>query len=400
MTDLRTAVLQHLHYLAGEIGPRPIGSASNRAAGAYIASVLTSSGYTVEKQEYACPDWVLQGVSLEQGGSPVDVRANGYSPSCDVIAPAVVAATPAELDGLNCAGRICIIHGNLTRREELDPPYAIYLSEPDPVASALLNKKPLAIVTVSPMRCDPVPVICDWEFVIPSVTVDCDTGRLLLRHSDAPLHLAIASTRSPSTAANIVGTLRGRSESRRLVLCAHFDTRFGSPGALDNASGTAVLLGLAQSLQGVTPACNLEFVFFSGEEAAGIDVTAYFQHVKLVDDIVAVINVDAVGSWVGATGVVTMGGSPALEANVLKTMAAFPGVAAIDPWVESDHSGFTWRGVPSIPLTTSGYPHILHGARDIEDLIDPNRLDQAARFVAELIDSLQRRTPSWARPTA
>jgi aminopeptidase YwaD len=362
--------------------------------------VLTSSGFAVNAQEYACPDWALQSVSLEQGGSPVDVRANPYTPPCDLTAPAVVAATPAELDSVDCTGRICIIHGNLTRREELDPPYAIYLSEPDPVASALLDKRPLAVIAISPTHHDPVPVICDWEFAVPSVTVDCDTGRRLLQHADVPLHLAIASTRSPSTAANIVGTLPGRNGTRRLVLCAHFDTRFGSPGALDNASGTAVLLGLAQSLQDTTPACNLEFVFFSGEEAAGIDVTAYFQHVKQVDDIVAVINVDAVGSWVGATGVVTMAGSPALEASVLKAMATFPGVVAIDPWVESDHSGFTWRGVPSIPLTTSGYPHILHGAHDTEDVIDPARLGQATHFVAKLVKFLQTRTTSWSRPEA
>jgi aminopeptidase YwaD len=400
MTDLDIAVLQHLHHLAGEIGPRPVGSASNSSAGVYIKSVLTSSGFAVNAQEYACPDWALQSVSLEQGGSPVDVRANPYTPPCDLTAPAVVAATPAELDSVDCTGRICIIHGNLTRREELDPPYAIYLSEPDPVASVLLDKRPLAVIAISPTHHDPVPVICDWEFAVPSVTVDCDTGRRLLQHADVPLHLAIASTRSPSTAANIVGTLPGRNGTRRLVLCAHFDTRFGSPGALDNASGTAVLLGLAQSLQDTTPACNLEFVFFSGEEAAGIDVTAYFQHVKQVDDIVAVINVDAVGSWVGATGVVTMAGSPALEASVLKAMATFPGVVAIDPWVESDHSGFTWRGVPSIPLTTSGYPHILHGAHDTEDVIDPARLGQATHFVAKLVKFLQTRTTSWSRPEA
>lgn len=398
MTDLDTAVLRHLHHLAGKIGPRPVGSPSNSAAGAYIASVLASSGFTIETQEYACPDWVLESVSLEQDGLPVDVSANPYSPSCDLTAPVVVAATLAELENADCDGHICIIHGDLTRREELDPPYAIYLSEPDPVASAVLAKKPLAVIAVSATRSEPLTEICDWEFAIPSVTVDCDTGRGLIQHSGSPVHLMIRSKRSPSTSANVVGTLQGNNDSRRMVLCAHFDTRYGCPGALDNASGTAVLLGLAQSLSGTHPACNLEFIFFSGEEAGGVDVTAYFQHVSDVDDIIAVINVDAVGSWVGATGVVAMAGSPALEACVLKTMRAFPGIAVIDPWVESDHSGFTWRGVPSIPLTTSGYPHILHGARDTEDVIDPIRLGQAARFVAKLTAVLQTRTPAWARP--
>jgi aminopeptidase YwaD len=400
MTDLDTAVLHHLHHLAGEIGPRPIGSPSNDRAAAYIASVLASSGFAVERQEYACPVWSLEEVSLEQNNAPIIAVANPYSPSCELTAPVVAAATLAELNEADCSGRICIIHGDLTRREQLDPPYAIYLSEPDPVATALLAKRPMAVIAVSPTRCEPEAVVCDWEFPIPSVTVDCETGRKLLQNAASPVHLSIRSTRSPSVTANIVGTLPGRHSSRRLVLCAHFDTGYGGPGALDNASGTAVLLGVAESLSGATPESNLEFIFFSGEEAGGVDITEYFRHVASVDDVIAAINVDGVGSWVGATGVVAMAGSPELEAAVAKTMGAFPGVVLTDPWYESDHSGFTMRGVPSIPLTASGCPRILHGTRDTEDIIDPARLGQTAHFVEKLAESLQSKTPAWTRPTA
>lgn len=399
MTDLDTAVLHHLHHLAGEIGPRPIGSPSNDRAAAYIATVLASSGFAVERQEYACPVWSLEEVSLEQDNAPIIAVANPYSPSCELTARVVVAATLAELNEADCTGRICIIHGDLTRRKQLDPPYAIYLSEPDPVATALLAKRPSAVIAVSPTRCEPEAVICDWEFPIPSVTVDCETGRKLLQNAASPVHLTIRSTRSPSTTANIVGTMPGGNNSHRLVLCAHFDTGYGGPGAFDNASGTAVLLGVAESLSGAAPASSLEFIFFSGEEAGGVDIAEYFRHVASVDDVIAAINVDGVGSWVGATGVVAMASSPELEASVAKTMRAFPGIVLMEPWFESDHSGFMWRGVPSIPLTTSGYPEILHGAGDTEDLVDPNRLNQAARFVGEIVDSLQDRTPSWARPT-
>lgn len=400
MTNLDTAVLHHLHHLAGEIGSRPMGSPPNDRAAAYIASVLASSGFAVERQEYACPTWSLEKALLEQNGAPIVATANPYSPSCELTAPVVAAATLAELNEADCSGRICIIHGDLTRREQLDPPYAIYLSEPDPVATALLAKRPMAVIAVSPTRCEPEVVFCDWEFPIPSVTVDCETGRKLLQNATSPVHLTIQSTRSPSATANIVGTLPGKHNSRRLVLCAHFDTGYGGPGALDNASGTAVLLGVAESLSGALPESSLEFIFFSGEEAGGVDITEYFRHVASVDDVIAAINVDGVGSWVGATGVVAMASSPALEAAVAETMRAFPGVVLMDPWYESDHSGFTMRGVPSIPLTASGCPRLLHGTRDTEDIIDPARLGQTAHFVEKLAESLQSKTPAWARPTA
>jgi hypothetical protein len=43
-TNLESEMMQHVHYLAVEIGPRPVGSAANRAAGDYIASVFQNAG--------------------------------------------------------------------------------------------------------------------------------------------------------------------------------------------------------------------------------------------------------------------------------------------------------------------------------------------------------------------
>ncbi len=61
MTDLDTAVLHHLHHLAGKSDPAPLAHLQRQAA-AYIASVLASSGFAVERQEYAAR--VVTGGSL------------------------------------------------------------------------------------------------------------------------------------------------------------------------------------------------------------------------------------------------------------------------------------------------------------------------------------------------
>jgi aminopeptidase YwaD len=396
--DLGTTVLQHLHHLAGELGPRSAGSMANHAAAAYILNVLERSGYTVETQEYPCPDWSLRSVSLHAGRRPLPTIVNPYSPACDVTAHVVAAASIAELENADCAGRICIIHGALTHKY-LDPSYAVYISEPDPVATLLQRKSPVAVVAVNPARGDVEPLIVDWTFPIPSVTIDCETGREMLEHLPQKAHLAIDSTTAPSTSSNVIGHRAGTRPASRLILCAHFDTAVATPGAFDNGAGTAVLLGLASVLGEHHLHTDIELVFFSGEETGGVDAARYLEQSPALDDVLAVINLDGIGSRVGATGVVTMGGSTRLDALVRKTAAAYPGIVTVDPWYESVHSVFLWRGVPCIPLTTSGYPRVLHGALDNESVIDPKRLHQATLFTRDLVQNLQGKSPAWTRPS-
>ena len=54
--------------------------------------------------------------------------------------------------------------------------------------------------------------------------------------------------------------------TENLIFGAHYDTCLDAPGADDNASGVAVLLGLADLLRDVEPTVNLRFVAFTLEE--------------------------------------------------------------------------------------------------------------------------------------
>jgi Zn-dependent M28 family amino/carboxypeptidase len=70
-----------------------------------------------------------------------------------------------------------------------------------------------------------------------------------------------------STYDNVVATLAGSAPDRPWVLVgAHFDTVFGSPGADDNASGVATLLEVARQAAELRPAATLQFVGFNLEE--------------------------------------------------------------------------------------------------------------------------------------
>jgi Zn-dependent M28 family amino/carboxypeptidase len=66
---------------------------------------------------------------------------------------------------------------------------------------------------------------------------------------------------------NIIVTLSGQAnDDGSVIIGAHYDTVFGTPGADDNASAVAVLLEICRLLQGHKPLRTLRFVFFTLEE--------------------------------------------------------------------------------------------------------------------------------------
>ncbi|MFA0759123.1 MAG: hypothetical protein NOOUEUKL_001796 [Candidatus Fervidibacter sp.] len=81
---------------------------------------------------------------------------------------------------------------------------------------------------------------------------------------------------------NVLGVLKGRSD-RKVLLCAHYDTRPVAdqdpnpanrnkpiPGANDGASGVAVLLEIARVLKTHQPPRTVVFAFFDGEDLGDV----------------------------------------------------------------------------------------------------------------------------------
>ncbi|MGC1455515.1 MAG: M28 family peptidase [Nitrospirota bacterium] len=65
---------------------------------------------------------------------------------------------------------------------------------------------------------------------------------------------------------NIIAELTGASPETLLIIGAHYDSVSTTPGADDNASGVAGLLGLARTLAGVRMERTVRFVAFALEE--------------------------------------------------------------------------------------------------------------------------------------
>jgi hypothetical protein len=98
---------------------------------------------------------------------------------------------------------------------------------------------------------------------------------------------------------NVVGILRGASNPDRMhVIGAHYDTAGPSPGADDNASGTAAVLEAARAIAqtGCRPAETIVFVAFAAEESGLAGSKAFVAALgDRKDDVADMICLDVIG---------------------------------------------------------------------------------------------------------
>ena len=97
---------------------------------------------------------------------------------------------------------------------------------------------------------------------------------------------------------NIEATLPGSDENSDeiYIICAHYDSVEGSPGADDDGSGVAAVMTAANVMRLYSFNHTIKFVAFSGEEQ-GLYGSGYYveEAVNNNDNIIAVLNIDMIG---------------------------------------------------------------------------------------------------------
>jgi len=99
------------------------------------------------------------------------------------------------------------------------------------------------------------------------------------------------------TVENIVGVLPGADRTAPAVaLMAHYDSVPGSPGAADDASGTAAALEIVRALKAQgTPARDVIVLLTDGEESGLLGAQAFFEQHPLAKRIGFMVNMEARG---------------------------------------------------------------------------------------------------------
>ena len=398
MKAIGERAFEHVEHLAVGIGNRPIGSTANRAASDYISEVFANYGLGLETQPIPCPDWSAEHTSLELDGEILEASANTFSPSCDISAPLIPICTPAQLESASITDQIPVFYGEMAQTE-LATKGGIYVSDRDRrIIQLLEERRPAGIITVNPTVHARWRLIEDFDLDIPSVTVSAPSGLRLLKKPGANVQMKIRARRSPSHTSNVIGRLPGEFPGR-IVFCAHYDSKVDTPGAYDNAAGVGVLLTLAEVLSQTRHRHTLEWVAFTGEEGAGLGDMAYARTTGNFDQVTAAINIDGVGPFTGTTTVASFVPSQEFEAVINQKINMYPGVIHVEPWPASDHYIFYSRGVPSIALTSMGIRDIYHTLSDTIEWISGEKLAEAAQFVLDLFNELDRKDGTWSRPS-
>jgi hypothetical protein len=232
---------------------------------------------------------------------------------------------------------------------------------------------------------------------------------------------------------NIEAEIRGTSP-QIVVLGAHYDSVFGAPGANDNGSGIAALLGLARRFAARPTSSTLRFVAFVNEEPP------YFQTSQMGsfvyagrckargDQITAMISLETIGYFSDAPhsqtypapglgvfyptignfiGFVANTHSRALLHRVMSIFRAqgklpsegaalpsfIPGVAWSDQW------SFWQHGYPGVMVTDTApfrYPYY-HSATDTPDKLDYDRFALVVGGMEKVIEDLTGARPDNSR---
>ena len=198
---------------------------------------------------------------------------------------------------------------------------------------------------------------------------------------------------------NVVATLPGSAETDALlIVCAHYDSISSrpfrnAPGADDNASGVATLLGLAGALTAEPPRARpVVFAITSAEEHGAIGARALVESMGEAAPF-ACLNLDSVGR-LSSGRLYVLNASSAREWRFIMMGVGYTtgvDVAIVpEPLDASDDMACLDAGIPAIQLFTG--PHTdYHKPSDTADKIDDDGLAEVAEAAWQVVDYLAQR---------
>ena len=216
----------------------------------------------------------------------------------------------------------------------------------------------------------------------------------------ARARVSVALVREDRRTANVVGVLPGRDpalSAEVVVIGAHYDHvgRVNGqvhPGADDNASGTALVVGLARAFAagGGAPR-TLVFALFSGEELGLLGSRHYVrQPTVAMERTAAMVNLDMVGRMRGdkltVSGVDTGLGLSRVVKDAARGVPVDLDVRGA-PSGPSDHDRFYRGGTPVLFFFT-GTHEDYHTPGDTADKINAEGMARVAAVVAGTVERL------------
>ena len=369
-------VARIMRELSETIGPRFSASDGEHQAADLLAREFKSAGLEVEMQRLGFIGW-------ESKSKPEVVLT---APEQRVLASAPVVYS-ASADGLE--GRV-VKHGTrilIAGLYEM-PTFAVLDDNDAPVGYLVVNKGGDAIPLINPEG-----LYRRVQLVI-SDADGAEIDKLLDSDVEVRVRMTFESELDPDAYSyNVIARYVGNPDSdEHIVVCAHYDTQIESPGAYDNASGTAGMFGVLEHIKSRGLATNVTFIGIAGEEVGMFGshylVNDLVERGKL-EDVKYCVCLDQISGgdffWLWCTDTeLRRKALDAIDASGARDMAE---LKIDDNKPGADHWAFHERGVPACLLMWWRQAEY-HRSTDTFEKADFERVKVAVDSASTLVETL------------
>ncbi len=387
-----------LTTLCEDIKERTTGSQGNRDATRFFREQLEALGWETESQGFEAVDWIDGGAKLQADKNDFEVLVSPWSKGCSVKAVMESASSISELEEGDFREKVILLHGEIAGEQLMPKNFVFYNPESHQrIISLLENSGAKAIICTTGRNTAlaggvyPFPLIEDGDFNLPSVYMTEEEGKKILAFTGKEVVLNSGSERIPGKGYNVAGR-KGKRGNDRIVITAHIDSKKGSPGAIDNATGVVVLLLLAGLLKDYSGNRQIEIVAFNGEDY--YSVPGQMAWIKAnqgkFENILFNINIDGAGYKEGKSAFSYYDLPDPFRDIADRVVDKYPGISKGKPWPQGDHSIFIQYGRPAIAVSSEWFiehmatQDITHTPKDNTMIVDCGKLVELASALSEL----------------
>lgn len=363
--------------------PRVAGTASEKNAANFITEELETYGYSVESQAFHFDHYIfpqLVQLTIEGFDQTFTPAPFQYSVSGNVTGELINVnnGLPSDYEKVDVEGKIAVASISDIKFEEI-----------------VLNAAKAGAVGVIINFNDGL-LNTGWSLgkhhdnFIPTVALSSGDGKslvTLMQESEsvtATVTIEGADIQIRESQNIIVTKPSNSSDDEIIIVGAHYDSVESSPGASDNASGTAVLLEVARAFENLSTDKELRFLFFGAEELGLIGSKKYVDEMtqKEINRTSAMLNMDMVGSVdAGPLTMLTVDGFSNTVTETAKTIKEIP----LELTNRSDHAPFHDAGIDAALFSYFPSEEWYHSPKDTIDQISKERLVEMASLVTKSV---------------
>lgn len=377
---------------------RPVGTKENTQLLEMIETYLRDMGYFIQSLPFDCMVWNRSNSAISTNTHSIAIEPSPFSEPFSGSGTLHIVKTLEELEAINCKDEILVLAGDLTKEALQPKDYPFYYPAEHRILLTLLEtKSPKAILCVTGKNTlngqNPFPLFEDGNFLIPSGNIGKEYLDELneLSHLDVSVHIEINSYKTKAKSRQLIASKKVKNAKGKIIIGAHMDSKYNTPGALDNATGVAVLMQIASMLN--SSIYDIDLVPFNSEEYYGAN--GELKYLRLLENdpnkVLLMINIDSVCHKGSKTAVSFYNFSNSTTKLVETLITRSPQIVKGNEWYAGDHVPFVFRNIPCMAITSSdffdGALEHTHTPKDTLDTIDFELIKPTAQYILDVIDS-------------